>query len=149
MIIGAHVMIQSKNAEADRALIERLMQSSVDAGGGFTIYGLPPSEVAIHESDKNDVHEFYLMCDDIGETMREFEATGLSCSPVADRGWGLLTTLTLPCGGKLGVYEPRHARPKPHKAKAKKAAKPKRKVAKKVAKKATKKKATKKAKRRR
>ncbi len=140
MIIGAHVIIQSKDPGADRAFIEKLMLPSVNMGDGFTIYGLPPSEVAIHGSDSNDVHEFYLMCDDAEATVREFEAAGLSCTPIANRGWGLLTTVMLPGGGKLGVYEPTHPRPKQHKAKAKKAAKPKRKVAKKkAAKKATKK----------
>jgi hypothetical protein len=144
MIIGAHVIIQSRNPGADRAFIEKLTFPSVSMGDGFTIYGLPPSEVAIHESDKNDVHEFYLMCDNAAATVREFEAAGLACTPVANRGWGLLTTVTLPGGGKLGVYEPTHPRPKQHapsKSKAKKTAKPKHKAAKKAAKKTTKKKA--------
>lgn len=143
MIIGAHVIIQSRNPSADRAFIEKLTLPSVSMGDGFTIYGLPPAEVAIHGSDKNDVHEFYLMCDDAEATVREFEAAGLSCTPVANRGWGLLTTVTLPGGGKLGVYEPTHPRPKSHApktAKAKKAAKPKRKTAKKSVKKPKKKK---------
>ena len=142
MIIGAHVIIQSKNPGADRAFIEKLTLPSVSMGDGFTIYGLPPSEVAIHESDRNDVHEFYLMCDDADATVREFQAAGLSCTPVADRGWGLLTTVTLPGGGKLGVYQPTHPRPKPHKAKAKKPARAKRKASRKPARKAVKKKAT-------
>jgi hypothetical protein len=141
MIIGAHIIINSRNPGADRAFIEKLTLPSVSMGDGFTIYGLPPSEVAIHESDKNDVHEFYLMCDNAAATVKEFEAAGLACTPVANRGWGLLTTVTLPGGGKLGVYEPTHPRPKQHKAKAKKAARAKKKVVKKAAKKPAKKKA--------
>ena len=126
MIIGAHIIIQSKNADADRAFLNRLEFPSVPMGGGFTIYGLPASEVAIHGSEKNDVHEFYLMCDDVNATIREMERAGIAASPIVEAGWGLMTTLTLPGGGKLGVYEPRHPRPKQHRpVKAKKAAKKK------------------------
>jgi hypothetical protein len=147
MIIGAHVIIQSKNPAADLEFVRRLGLPSVSMGDGFMIHGLPPSEVAIHNSANNDVHEFYLMCDDVAGTVAEFEAAGLSCSPVEQRGWGALTMVTLPGGGRLGVYEPFHPRPKQHKAatKAKKAAKPKKRVkkvakrAKRVAKKATRK----------
>ncbi len=132
MIIGAHVIIQSKNAEADRAFLNRLTLPSVPMGGGFTIYGLPPSEVAIHASEKNDVHEFYLMCDDVNATLREMERAGIAASPVVNAGWGLMTTLTLPGGGKLGIYEPKHPRPKQHKpGKVKKKAAAKKKIAKK------------------
>jgi hypothetical protein len=140
MIIGAHVIIQSKNPAADLEFVRRLGLPSVSMGDGFMIHGLPPSEVAIHNSANNDVHEFYLMCDDVEGTVAEFEAAGLSCSPVEQRGWGALTMVTLPGGGRLGVYEPFHPRPKEHKAaaKAKKAAKPKKK-AKKVARRAKKK----------
>ena len=129
MIIGAHVIINSKNAEADRAFLNSLTLPSVPMPGGFTIYGLPPSEVAIHPSDKNDVHEFYLMCDDVNATIAAMEKAGITTSPVQTAGWGLMTTLTLPGGGRLGIYEPKHPRPKPHAPKKKAAAR--RKVAKK------------------
>jgi len=123
MIIGAHVIIQSKNPKADLEFIRKLRLPSVSMGDGFVIHGLPPSELAIHGSEKNDVHEFYLMCDDVEDTVAEFMAVGLACSPVQQRGWGALTMVTLPGGGKLGVYEPKHPRPKEHKpAKTKKAA---------------------------
>ncbi|HLJ52249.1 MAG TPA: hypothetical protein VKT24_02615 [Rhizomicrobium sp.] len=112
MIIGAHVIINSKNAEADRAFLNGLTLPSVPMPGGFTIYGLPPSEVAIHPSDKNDVHEFYLMCDDVVATIAAMEKKGIATSPIQEAGWGRLTTLTLPGGGKLGIYEPLHPRPK-------------------------------------
>jgi hypothetical protein len=74
-------------------------------------FGLPPAEVAVHPSEKNDVHEFYLMCDDVKAFVPQMKKHGLVCAPVHDEGWGLLTHLTLPGGGKLGVYQPQHARP--------------------------------------
>ena len=133
MIIGAHIIIQSKNATADQAFLKGLSLPSVSMDASFSIYGLPPSEVAIHSSNKNDVHELYLMCDDVAATVRSLNKAGIATSPVLNRGWGLLTTLTLPGGGKLGVYEPLHPRPKQHvpgkSAKKKVAAKPAKKKA--------------------
>jgi hypothetical protein len=130
MIIGAHVIIQSKNAEADRAFLNSLTLPSVPMPGGFTIYGLPPSEVAIHPSDKNDVHEFFLMCDDVDAMIAAMARAGIAASPIHEAGWGRLTTLTLPGGGKLGIYEPLHPRPKAHKQQnSKRRAKKKAKVA--------------------
>jgi len=85
---------------------------SVDVGGGWLIFGLPPAEVAVHPSDENDVHEFYLMCDDVEAFVAEMKKRGIACGPVQNPGWGLITRVTLPGGGKLGVYQPRHARPK-------------------------------------
>ena len=113
MIIGAHSIIHSKRPEADRAfLLEVLGLPSVDVGGGWLIFGLPPAEVAVHPSDENDVHEFYLMCANIETFVKAMAAQDISCGPVQDQGWGLLTHVMLPGGGKLGVYQPRHARPK-------------------------------------
>lgn len=113
MIIGAHSVISSKKPEADRAFLRDVLQlPSIDAGGGWLIFGLPPAEVAVHPSKKNDVHEFYLLCDDVKAFVRKMEAKGVSCSPVQSVGWGVLTRVTLPGGGKVGVYDPRHARPK-------------------------------------
>ncbi len=87
MIIGAHSIIYSKNPEADRSFLRDVLgMPHVDVGEGWLIFGLPPAEVAVHPGDENDVHEFYLMSDDI--------------------------KVTLPGGGKLGVYQPRHERPK-------------------------------------
>ncbi|HTD52731.1 MAG TPA: extradiol dioxygenase [Thermoanaerobaculia bacterium] len=112
MIIGAHSIIYSRRPEADRAfLLDVLCLPSVDVGGGWLIFGLPPAEVAVHPSDENDVHEFYLMCDDVEAFMDEMKAQQIECAPVQNLGWGMLTQLTLPGGGKLGVYQPRHARP--------------------------------------
>ena len=74
---------------------------------------MPPAEVAVHPSNENDVHEFYLMCDDVEAFFAEMKKHNVACRPVQNQGWGLVTHLTLPGGGSLGVYQPRHARPKP------------------------------------
>ena len=114
MINGAHVIIYSKNAVADRALLRDVFKlPNVDVGDGWLIFGLPPSEVAIHPSEKNDIQEFYLMCEDIEAFVAAMNEREIACAPVQDQGWGLLTQMTLPGGGKLGIYQPRHARPEP------------------------------------
>lgn len=113
MITGAHSVIYSKNPEADRAFLRDVLQlTNVDAGHGWLIFGLPPAEVAIHPSSKNDLHEFYLMCDDVEAFVAQMKKKRIACGPVRNLGWGLLSQLTLPGGGKLGIYQPRHARPK-------------------------------------
>ena len=112
MIIGAHSIIYSTNPEADRAFLRNVLKlPNVDVGEGWLIFGLPPAEVAVHPSQKNDVHEFYLMVDDVEALVAEMKKHGVATSPVQNQGWGLLTQITLPGGGKLGVYQPRHARP--------------------------------------
>ncbi len=114
MIIGAHSIIYSKNPDADRAFLGDVLKlTNVDVGDGWLIFGLPPAEVAVHPSSKNDVHEFFLMCDDVEAFVAAMSERGVSCGPVQDQGWGLLSSLTLPGGGKLGVYQPRHERPEP------------------------------------
>ncbi len=111
-IVGAHSIIFSRNAEADRAYQRDVLGLPyVDAGEGWLIFALPPSELAVHPSEENDVHEFYLMCRDIRSLVRDLRRQGIACSRIADRGWGVLTRVTLPGGGTLGIYEPRHARP--------------------------------------
>jgi hypothetical protein len=113
MISGTHSIIYSTNPDADRAFFRDVLNlPHVNVGGGWLIFGLPPAEVALHPSDKNDLHEFYLMCDDIEALISEMTRRNLTCGPVQDQGWGMLTRLTLPGGGKLGIYQPRHARPK-------------------------------------
>ena len=113
MIIGARSIIYSTKPDADRSLLRDVFKlPHVDVGEGWLIFGLPPAEVAVHPSEKNDVHEFYLMCDDIETFVTEMRKRGVVCGPVHDEGWGLLTQMMLPGGGKLGVYQPRHARPK-------------------------------------
>src|SRR5271170_5680611 len=109
MIIGAHIMLNSRNAVADRAFLTEILKlSSVDAGGGFLIFGLPPAEVAMHEAEENDVHTLHLMCDDIEEFVAAMAARGIASSEPANRGWGTVSEITLPGGGKLGVYQPHH-----------------------------------------
>ncbi len=114
MIIGAHSIIYSRSPEADRAFLRDVLDlSGLDVGDGWLIFALPPSEVAVHPSDENDVHEFYLMCDDMAALLAAMKRRGVACSPVENQIWGLLTHVTLPGGGRLGIYEPRHARPRP------------------------------------
>ena len=113
MIIGAHSIIYSRKPDADRAFLRDVLRlPSVDAGGGWLIFGLPPAELAVHPGSKNDVHEFYFMCADIQAFTAAMARRGVSCGPVQALGWGQLTVVKLPGGGKLSVYQPRHARPK-------------------------------------
>jgi hypothetical protein len=114
VIHGAHSIIYSTHPEADRAFLRDVLKlPSVDVGEGWLIFGLPPSEVAVHPSTKNDIHELYFMCDDVEAFVRSMNERKIQCAPVQNLGWGMLTRLKLPGGGELGVYEPRHARPKP------------------------------------
>jgi predicted enzyme related to lactoylglutathione lyase len=113
VIVGVHAIVFSKDAEADRTFFADVLGlSSVDAGGGWLIFELPPAELAAHPSDGADHYELYLMCDDINATVAELQAKGAQFEDeVTDQGWGLVTTLRLPGGSRLGVYEPRHASP--------------------------------------
>jgi predicted enzyme related to lactoylglutathione lyase len=84
----------------------------VDAGDGWLIFSLPPAELAVHPTVEGDHHQLYLMCDDVQATVADLEAKGAELSgPVSDEGFGLVTAIRLPGGGKLGLYEPRHASP--------------------------------------
>jgi len=113
MITGAHSIIYSTNPDADRAFLRDVLKlTNVDVGGGWLIFGLPPAEVAVHPSAKNDVHEFYLMCDDVEAVIAEMKKHNILCGPIHNQGWGMLTQIILPGGGKLGIYQPRHKRPK-------------------------------------
>src|SRR5262245_35179265 len=118
MLTGAHTIISSKKPDADRAFFRDVLGlPSVHVGEGWLIFGLPPSEVAVHPSAKNDVHEFYLMCADVEAFVAAMKKRRVKCSPIRDQGYGIFTQVTLPGGGKLGVYQPRHARPKAAKVK--------------------------------
>jgi catechol 2,3-dioxygenase-like lactoylglutathione lyase family enzyme len=111
MITGGHIIIYSRDAEADRAFFRDVLNyPHVDAGGGWLIFKLPPSEVAVHPADGVPAHELYLMCDDVNTTVAELTSTGVRCAEVTDEGWGLLTRIRLPGGGELGLYQPRHPR---------------------------------------
>jgi len=112
MINGPHTILYSTDPEADRAFLRDVLElPNVDVGDGWLIFGLPPAEVAVHPSEKNDVHELYLMCEDVEAFVAAMKKREVACGPVQDQGWGRLTTLTLPGGGQLGVYQPRHERP--------------------------------------
>jgi predicted enzyme related to lactoylglutathione lyase len=117
MINGAHVVIHTKDPEADRAFFSDVLKfSSVDAGHGWLIFAMPPLEAAFHgyekhDSERNDQHELYLMCDDIAATLKDLKTKKVEVSDVTEQRWGKLATFTLPGGGKIGVYEPKHASP--------------------------------------
>jgi catechol 2,3-dioxygenase-like lactoylglutathione lyase family enzyme len=110
VIRGAHVILYSTDAEADRAFLQDLLGlGQVDAGGGWLILQLPPAEVAVHPADTSGSVELYLVCDDVDETVAELGARGVSLTePVSDQGWGRLTGIRLPGGGTVGLYEARH-----------------------------------------
>lgn len=117
MITGAHTIIYSREPEADRAFLrDALHLPNIDVGEGWLIFALPRSELAVHPARKNDVHEFFFTCSDIHAFVAAMEKRGTVCSSIQTQGWGQLTQVTLPGGGKLGVYQPRHARPKPARA---------------------------------
>ena len=111
VITGSHVMVYSRDADADRAFFRDVLNyPHVDAGGGWLIFKLPTAEVAVHPVEGRESHALYLMCDDINATVTDLADHGVSCSPVSDEGWGLLTGMRIPGGGELGLYEPRHPR---------------------------------------
>jgi catechol 2,3-dioxygenase-like lactoylglutathione lyase family enzyme len=112
MIRGAHVVLYSRNAEADRAFFRDVLDYPfVDAGHEWLIFALPPAELAIHPADANDVHELFLMCDDVEAFTAQMARRGVACSDLQRERWGLITHLTLPGGGALGIYEPTHPSP--------------------------------------
>jgi hypothetical protein len=118
-IVGAHSIIYSKNADADRALLRDVLGlPNVDAGDGWLIFALPPAELAVHPGDENDRHELYLMVKDHRSFVELMKARGIACTTPRDLGWGILTQMSLPGGGTLGVYEPRHARPRSAKSRS-------------------------------
>ncbi len=110
MIMGMHAVIYTRDAGADRAFFRDVLGFSwVDAGDGWLIFAAPPSEVACHPADSNGKHELYLMCNDVHAEIAELSKKGIKCGSISDEGWGLLSTIHLPGGGDLGLYEPRHA----------------------------------------
>jgi catechol 2,3-dioxygenase-like lactoylglutathione lyase family enzyme len=115
VIDGAHVVLYSRNAEADRNFFREVLGfEAVDAGHGWLIFALPPSEAAFHPAVGNDRPELYLMCDDITGTIEELKSRGAHCGTVREERWGQITTLTLPSGGIVGLYQPMHPRPSQH-----------------------------------
>jgi catechol 2,3-dioxygenase-like lactoylglutathione lyase family enzyme len=113
MITGAHAVIFARDPDAVRGFFRDVLGfRSVDAGGGWLIFALPPAELAAHPAAEDGRHEVYLMCDDVEATVAELEGKGVEFSrPVTDEGFGLVTAIKLPGGGELGLYEPRHPIP--------------------------------------
>jgi catechol 2,3-dioxygenase-like lactoylglutathione lyase family enzyme len=109
MILGGHIIIYSKDPDADRALVRDVLGfPHVDAGNGWLIFALPGAEAAFHPADENDAHEFYLMTDDVAAEIERLRAAGAKCDEIEDVRWGLRTWIGLPGGGKLGLYQPKH-----------------------------------------
>ncbi len=115
MINGAHIVVYSRDAEADRAFFRDVLGfTSVDAGHGWLIFGLPPAESAFHPAEANGRHELYLMCDNLRAEMEELHAKGVECTEVVETRWGSITKIRLPGGGEIGLYQPKHSRPTWH-----------------------------------
>jgi len=109
MVVGAHVIVYSKDATADRAFFREVLGfSSVDAGHGWLIFALPPAEVAVHPAEENDRHELYFMCDDLKAEVSALREKGVRCSEVQEAKWGSITRIRLPGGGEVGLYQPTH-----------------------------------------
>lgn len=113
MITGIHAIVFSSRAEQVRAFFADVLgMSSVDAGGGWLIFALPPAELAVHPADGESHHELYLLCDDIQATLSELRDKGVEVArDVSDQGWGLLAAIRLPDGSELPLYQPRHPSP--------------------------------------
>ena len=119
MINGAHFLLYSHDPEADRAFLRDVLQlKSVDAGGGWLIFALPPAEMGVHPADGNFVQRhaerdlagllLFLMCDDIHSTIRSLEAKKVACTKIEEEEWGIMTTFALPSGARIGLYQPKH-----------------------------------------
>ncbi|GJL80751.1 MAG: hypothetical protein DHS20C01_03850 [marine bacterium B5-7] len=112
MIIGAHAIIYSTNSEVDRAFFRDVLKfKHVDAGGGWLVFGMPPVEAAFHPAESNGKHEFYLMCENIENFISRMTELNVPCTDIHEEPWGRLVNITLPGGGPLGVYQPKHDRP--------------------------------------
>ncbi|MBX3358809.1 MAG: VOC family protein [Phycisphaeraceae bacterium] len=117
MVTGVHSIIYAADAEKARAFFrDTLGLSCIDAGGGWLIFSLPPAELGVHPDEDGSSrgrHELYLMCDDVHATVAALKDKGVEFTrPVSDQGWGLLTTLRIPGGGEMGLYQPRHPQPR-------------------------------------
>jgi hypothetical protein len=121
MIFGAHILLHSAQPEADRAFFRDVLRlASVDVGGGWLIFKLPPAEMAVHPTDGKATQSehaghrmmgavLYLMCDDLEAQVKILAGQGVSCTEVERENWGVRTTVRLPSGGEIGLYQPTHA----------------------------------------
>jgi catechol 2,3-dioxygenase-like lactoylglutathione lyase family enzyme len=109
MITGVHIIVYTKDPEADRAFFRDVLGfPSVDAGHGWLIFALPLGEAAFHPSEKNGAHELYFLCDDLKPEMATLAKKGVTCSAVHEERWGSITRISLPGGGTIGLYQPKH-----------------------------------------
>jgi len=109
VIFGAHVIVYSKDAAADRAFFQEVLGlASVDAGRGWLIFELPPAELAVHPAEENNRQELYLMCDDLQAQILALGEKGVRCSEVQEARWGSISKIPLPGGGEVGLYQPKH-----------------------------------------
>jgi catechol 2,3-dioxygenase-like lactoylglutathione lyase family enzyme len=111
MITGLHAILYSPDAERGRAFLRDVLGlKSVDAGHGWLIFAAPPAEMAAHPTEPGEKphHQLYLMCDDLEKTMLELRAKGVLCGTVTEARWGSITSIHLPGGGELGLYQPKH-----------------------------------------
>jgi catechol 2,3-dioxygenase-like lactoylglutathione lyase family enzyme len=119
MINGAHFVLYSKDPDADRMFFRDVLGfRAVDAGEGWLIFALPPAEMAVHPStepfvQRHEEHDLsgtvlYLMCDELRSFIKSLEAKGVACTVIEEEEWGLTTTITLPSGGAIGLYQPTH-----------------------------------------
>jgi hypothetical protein len=117
VISGAHAIVYSTDPDADRAFLRDVLRlPHVDAGGGWLIFALPPSEVAVHPGEENGRHELYFLVDDVKAFVAAMTTRKVRTGPLREERWGRLTEVTLPGGGTIGVYEPKHERPPAPKA---------------------------------
>ena len=108
MVFGAHVVLYSINPDADRSFLADVLGfASIDAGGGWLIFALPPAEVAVHPAETASA-DLYLMCDDLSNEMRTLADRGVVGSEVEEARWGSVVKIRLPGGGEVGVYQPKH-----------------------------------------
>jgi catechol 2,3-dioxygenase-like lactoylglutathione lyase family enzyme len=109
MISGAHIIVYSKDAEADRVFFRDVLGFKfVDAGHGWLIFALPPGEAAFHPSEENGSHELYFMCESLKAEIASLAKKGVQCSDVQEARWGSITKIRLPGGGEIGLYQPKH-----------------------------------------
>jgi catechol 2,3-dioxygenase-like lactoylglutathione lyase family enzyme len=109
MIFGAHVVVYSKDATADRAFLQDILGlKSIDAGHGWLIFALPPAEAAIHPSEESSRHELNFLCDDLKAEIASLQKKGVHCTEIQEARWGSVTKIPLPGGGEIGLYQPRH-----------------------------------------
>lgn len=112
MIIGAHSILYSADPDADRDFLKNTLKfPNVDVGGGWLIFGLPPSEVAVHPANNSGKQELYLMCENIEKFVQWMSEIDIPCTAIHEEPWGRLVDITLPGGGLLGVYQALHESP--------------------------------------